>query len=109
MNNNANDTFANVTSSPLSLFVIATSAISSRFSYVQIPHIKFKAEHQALVLFHIIKTGLAYWRGWLEGKRTDSRNKEKLELKRTRDRNRYRRRRIHDRVASSRKYTFVFQ
>jgi hypothetical protein len=34
-----------------------------------VPHIKPKAEHQAIVLFHIVKTGLAYWEGWRDGRK----------------------------------------
>ncbi|KAF2025093.1 hypothetical protein EK21DRAFT_77280, partial [Setomelanomma holmii] len=35
-----------------------------------IPHIKLKAEHQALLLFHIVKYALTYWEGWRDGKKT---------------------------------------
>jgi hypothetical protein len=46
------------------------SAIASRVSFVHVPHIKLKAEHQALVLFHIVEIGLAYWEGWRDAKKT---------------------------------------
>lgn len=53
---------------PASLFRSATNALPS-FSFVEIPHIKLKAEHQALVLFHIVKISLSYWEGWRDGRK----------------------------------------
>jgi hypothetical protein len=53
--NVATRTFAHLPTLPRTLFCMASNAISSRVSYMPIPHIKLKAEHQALVLFHVVK------------------------------------------------------
>lgn len=53
---------------PATLLRSATNALPS-FSFVQVPHIKLKAEHQALVLFHIVKIALAYWSGWRDAQK----------------------------------------
>jgi hypothetical protein len=90
-----------------------TSALS-RFSYVQVPHIKLKSEHQALVLFHMVKICLAYWEGWRDGRRNGKdkkregnkrRNRERSSMKKSKSRNRGRK----SRVVGRRKYTVVFQ
>jgi hypothetical protein len=62
------DTLANLTAVPMTSLRTATNALPN-FSYIQVPHIKLKAEHQALVLFHIVKVGLAYWEGWRDGRK----------------------------------------
>lgn len=69
------------------LYVVSIpSAVASRFSYVQVPHIKLKAEHQALVLFHLIKIVLAYWEGWRDGKRKRRRKDDGGEAKKRKKR-----------------------
>jgi hypothetical protein len=89
---------------PVTLFRIATNALP--VSYVQIPHIKLKAEHQALVLFHIFKIGMAYWEGWREGKKNskdedDSAKEVKEEAKRKEKR--------QNKIFMRGKYTVIFQ
>jgi hypothetical protein len=90
-----------------------TSALS-RFSYVQVPHIKLKAEHQTLVLFHIVKICLAYWEGWRDGRRNGKdeegeerkgSKRERSSMKKSKSRNRGRK----SRVVGRGKYTVVFQ
>jgi hypothetical protein len=53
--------FGHLPALPLTLFRMASHAISSRVSYIPIPHIKLKAEHQALVLFHVVRHVAMYW------------------------------------------------
>lgn len=90
----------------LNLFRGASRAVASalpRFTYVQMPHIKLKAEHQALVLFHIVKIALAYWEGWRDGSRQ---RREKNEVG---EKGRSRGKRHARRFAGKGKYTVVFQ
>lgn len=75
----------------------------SRFSYYQVPHIKIKAEHQALLLFHILKIAFTYWASWRDG----SRNKEEGEGANNRGKDGKRRR--GRKVVGKGKYTVVFQ
>jgi hypothetical protein len=89
-----------------SLYQSARSSLASRFTYVQIPHIKLKAEHQALVLFHVIKFFLAYWEGWKDGKK-DKGKKEVRKKGGKGKKGRYGRRKIG--VMGRGKYTVVFQ
>jgi hypothetical protein len=93
-----NETFATLPT----LLRSAGTAILNRFSYVHIPHIKLKAEHQALVLFHIVKIGLAYWEGWRDGKKIKDGGREKNQVRRKKKGKRRR-------VAQRGKYTVVFQ
>jgi hypothetical protein len=92
-----------------------TSALS-RFSFVQVPHIKLKAEHHALVLFHIVKICLAYWEGWRDGRRNGKdekkegrkgRIREKSSMKKSKSKSSNRGRK--GRVIGKGKYTLVFQ
>jgi hypothetical protein len=94
---------------PVTLFRIATNALP--VLYVQIPHIKLKAEHQALVLFHIFKIGMAYWEGWREGKKNskdedDSAKEVKEEAKR---KSRKRKEKRQNKIFMRGKYTVIFQ
>jgi hypothetical protein len=99
-----NETLANLTLLPLTLLRGASGAISTRFSYVHVPHIKLKAEHQALVLFHIVKIGLAYWEGWRDGKKTNGEDGN-----RKKDTRKKRKSKRQIRVLGKGKYTVVFQ
>jgi len=67
--NATTSTFSHITSFPATLYQYVSAAFTSRFSYVQIPHIKLKAEHQALVLWNVAKIGWTYWEGWRDGKK----------------------------------------
>jgi hypothetical protein len=94
---------------PITLFCTATNALP--ISYVQIPHIKLKAEHQALVLFHIFKIGMAYREGWCDGKKNskdedDSAEAVKKEAKRKSIRKKGKRR---TKIIMRGKYTVIFQ
>jgi hypothetical protein len=102
----------------LTFYHTASSALSStvsRFSYVQVPHIKLKAEHQALVLFHIVKICLAYWEGWRDGKRNGNEGKGNSKRKRASEKEEGRRKKNSkergrkSKVVGQRKYTVVFQ
>jgi hypothetical protein len=99
----------NATSNTLqTLYQTARSTLASRFTYVQTPHIKLKAEHQALVLFHIVKFLLAYWEGWKDGKK----DKGKREERKKRSKGKmggYRRKKRKYGVVGRGKYTVVFQ
>ena len=111
--------FETLTSLPSTLFRHASAALSSRFSYVQVPHIKLKAEHQALVLFHIGKICLTYWEGWRDGKRKEKGETEEWKKGRRKKRNSRAHsgrtengkagRGIMGRVVGRGKYTIVFQ
>jgi hypothetical protein len=104
------DTLANLTAVPMTSLRTATNALPS-FSYIQVPHIKLKAEHQALVLFHIVKIGLAYWEGWRDGKKNGKAEEAedgREEKKRTKKRYPKRRER-RNKVVGRGKYTVVFQ
>jgi hypothetical protein len=87
-----------------------TSALS-RFSYVQVPHIKLKAEHQALVLFHIVKICLAYWEGWRDGRRNgkDEKREGRKRGEGTIIKSKSKQRGRRSRVVGKEKYTVVFQ
>ena len=110
---------SNLASLPSALFHHTSAALSSRFSYVQVPHIKLKAEHQALVLFHIAKICLTYWEGWRDGKRNEKgepgESKKRRKKKRNSRAHSGRRedgragRGIMGRVVGRGKYTIVFQ
>ncbi|KAF2825505.1 hypothetical protein CC86DRAFT_44029 [Ophiobolus disseminans] len=73
--NSTSTLFSHLLTLPTTLF----HHLTTRFTYVQVPHIKLKAEHQALVLFHIVKIGLAYWEGWRDGRRDEKRGKDVIE------------------------------
>jgi hypothetical protein len=66
--NATSTTFTHIASIPATLYQSA-SALTSRFSYIQVPHIKLKAEHQAMVIWHLVKMGMTYWQGWRDGKK----------------------------------------
>lgn len=94
---------------PVTIFRTATNALP--ISYLQIPHIKLKAEHQALVLFHIFKIGMAYCEGWRDGKKNskdedDSAEEVKKEAKRKSRRKKGERR---TKIIMRGKYTVIFQ
>jgi hypothetical protein len=91
------------------LYQTARSTLASRFTYVQIPHIKLKAEHQALVLFHIVKFFLAYWEGWRDGVTQKRGGKKKDENKDKGDMRKKGWRRKREGVVGRGKYTVVFQ
>jgi hypothetical protein len=112
--NTITSAFAYLTSTPLALFQNATQAFTSRFTYVQVPHIKLKAEHQALVLFHIVKIALAYWEGWRDGRKNEASHKEEEEDAREESGKEKRRKRKARKVKQRKvvgrgKYTVVFQ
>lgn len=104
------DALTNLTAIPLTL-LRTTANVLPRFSYVQVPHIKLKAEHQALVLFHIVKIGLAYWESWCDGKKN---LKDEYGIAReikedARRKKRGSKTRRGKRVVGKGKYTIVFQ
>jgi uncharacterized protein YigA (DUF484 family) len=72
----ASRTFAHLPALSLTLFRMASHAISSRVSYMPIPHIKLKAEHQALVLFHVVRHVAMYWERRRERKQNAVETKE---------------------------------
>jgi hypothetical protein len=106
--NNTIDALVNFTAIPVALFRTAADVLP--ISYVQIPHVKLKAEHQALVLWHIVKIGFAYWEGWRDGKKTkdsdDSTKKVNKEMKRKRRRIKAKR---GNKIVMRGKYTVIFQ
>ncbi|KAH4003148.1 hypothetical protein HBI56_055920 [Parastagonospora nodorum] len=93
---------------PTSLFRGATNALPS-FSFVQVPHIKPEAEHQALVLFDMVKIGLAYREGWRDGRKNSSAREAVREPdKKSREKTRKNKTK-GSRVIGRGKYTIVFQ
>jgi hypothetical protein len=107
MNNTAAGTFASVTALTLSIFLIIRNVILSHFSYVQVPRIKLKVEHLALVLFYIIKIGLAHWKGWRDEKQKCGEHRENEEHGIERDKSRGKKRRRRNMIIRKRKYIIV--
>jgi hypothetical protein len=96
------------------LYQATHSFLAPHFSLIRIPHIKLKAEHQALVLFHVVKFFLTYWEGWRDGmgKKRDGGRKESKHDEGGGERRRRRRRRLRGskgKVAGRGNYTVVFQ
>jgi hypothetical protein len=110
--NATSSTFTHIASIPATLYQSA-SALTSRFSYVQVPHIKLKAEHQAMVIWHLFKIGATYWQGWRDGKKGGQTEETVERDGMVTQRDRRKRRKANGgkwrRVVGKGKYTVVFQ
>ncbi|KAH7066511.1 hypothetical protein FB567DRAFT_585606 [Paraphoma chrysanthemicola] len=107
---------------PVSILRTARTAISSRLIYVPMTHIKLKAEHQALVVLHVVGYVWRYWVGKrrVEGGRKDGSTGGKSGRRRKKRRKGgekngrdgkggRRRRRVDGREVGRGKYTIIFQ